>query len=91
MITKSLAIAAALSLAACSAFAASGGGPANNPVNAATNAQPAAPQTSTEFSQTSGRSGGSIYRPDVPAYPGEPAHVIGGQTFYFSNDEVPPL
>ena len=27
---------------------------------------------------------GSVYQPNVPAYPGETPHVIGGQTFYFA-------
>jgi hypothetical protein len=26
----------------------------------------------------------SVYQPNVPAYPGETAHVIGGQTFYYA-------
>ena len=28
--------------------------------------------------------GRSVYQPNVPAYPGETRHVIGGQTFYFA-------
>jgi hypothetical protein len=28
---------------------------------------------------------GSVYQPNVPAYPGETAHVIGGQTFYYGS------
>jgi hypothetical protein len=86
MTKKSLAIAAALGLTACSA---SEGIPANGPVNAAANAQPTASQTSTEFSQTSDPIRAPIYQPDVPAYPGEPVHVIGGQSFYYSNAVVP--
>jgi hypothetical protein len=75
---KSLAVAAALTLAAGSAFAAS--------PDYGSSTQPAAPQSSSGYTQTDPNIGSSVYRPNVAANPGETAHVIGGQTFYYGND-----
>jgi hypothetical protein len=75
-----LAAAAALTLATGSAFAATPDYPAS--------AQPAAPQqTATTTDQNVG---GSVYQPNVAA-PGETAHVIGGQTFYYNSDAANSL
>jgi hypothetical protein len=52
-------------------------------------AQPAAPQTSTEFPQTSESVGGPAYQRTVPAHQGESRHVIGGETFFFGNGVGP--
>jgi hypothetical protein len=68
---KLIAAAAALTLAAGSAFAAA--------PTYSSGAQPAPAQATTEQSM-----GGQVYNPTVAANPGETAHVIGGQTFYFA-------
>jgi hypothetical protein len=85
MTMKLLSIAAALTLVTSAAFAAQ----ANNPANNQANNQNTAPQTTAEYSQTSSGFGTPSYQPTAPAYPGEAAHVIGGQTFYFGNDVGP--
>jgi hypothetical protein len=71
---KLIAAAAALTLAAGSAFAAS---PTYN-----SGAQPAPAQQAMTSDQTGAGQG---YQPSVAANPGETAHVIGGQTFYYSS------
>jgi hypothetical protein len=68
---KLIAAAAALTLAAGSAFA------ADSTYNSV--AQPAPGQQAMSSNQTD-----QVYQPSVAANPGETAHVIGGQTFYFS-------
>jgi hypothetical protein len=85
MTMKLLSIAATLTLVTSAAFAASANNPADNQANTQTNT----PQTTTEYSQTSSGFGTPTYRAGAPAYPGETAHVIGGQTFYFGNDVGP--
>jgi hypothetical protein len=69
---KLIAAAAALTLAAGTAFAAS---PAYN-----AGAQPAQQAMTSDQADA-----GQVYQPSVAANPGETAHVIGGQTFYYSS------
>jgi hypothetical protein len=78
MTLKMFATAAALTLAAGTAFAAS--------PNYGATAQPPAAQSSAGATQNDPDVDGSVYQPNVAAHPDESAHVIGGQTFYYSND-----
>jgi len=78
MTLKMFATAAALTLAAGAAFAAS--------PNYGATAQPPAAQSQAGTTQTDQNFDGSVYQPNVAANPGETAHVIGGETFYYSND-----
>ena len=70
---KMIAAAAALTLAAGSAFAAS--------PTYSSGVQPAPSQDQATIDQSGA---GQAYQPSVAAHPGETPHVIGGQTFFYA-------
>jgi hypothetical protein len=79
MTMKLLAAAAVLALAAGSAYAA-------DPNYGATSEPAPQQQPAGGATQTDPNGGPTVYQPSIAANPGETAHVIGGQTFYYSGD-----